>query len=342
VKGDMSVGTGPYAVADPRYDGFGEHYGKMRVEGWDGPAHTVTGSDRVGSGALSIADPRPQLDADRGGLGVLGWRDTSGTIIGVRAPGQGAFSIADPRFIGGPRFNHVYRIVPWDGASPAVTSANGGTGAAVADPRPGYPDASHRHKFAVAPFDRPSGTVTGANHVTGGAMCVADPRPVYARDGKDAYKTSGEYGVVPWAGTTGGVTAAAGHDNGRWSVADPRAHDGSAISALPSATERLVAVIRALDGTFHRPFTTLELAALQSLVDLDELLVLDGSSDSAWRERIGNAVPPAAAEAIASVMGETLLLAWSGETFQLSATPVWVRPLVIALAVDLPREGAGA
>ncbi|MFY0100080.1 hypothetical protein ABTQ08_21690, partial [Acinetobacter baumannii] len=78
---------------------------------------------------------------------------------------------------------------------------------------------------------------------------------------------------------------------------------------------------------------TLELAALQSLVDPEEMLELDGLSDQAWRERIGNAVPPAAAEAIASEMGRTLLLAWSGETFQLSAAPIWVRPVAVAMNV---------
>lgn len=52
-----------------------------------------------------------------------------------------------------------------------------------------------------------------------------------------------------------------------------------------------------------------------------------------WRERIGNAVPPDAAEAIAGVMGTTLLLAWSGETFVLSAAPIWVRPVAVALSV---------
>jgi len=91
------------------------------------------------------------------------------------------------------------------------------------------------------------------------------------------------------------------------------------------------------DGTWHRPFTTLELAALQSLVDPEEQLELDGLSDSAWRERIGNAVPPAAAQAIAEVMGRTLLLAWSGETFALGNTPIWVRPVAIALAVAQGR-----
>ncbi len=95
-------------------------------------------------------------------------------------------------------------------------------------------------------------------------------------------------------------------------------------------------MIRSLDGTWHRPFTTLELAALQSLVEPEEQLELDGLSDSAWRERIGNAVPPAAAEAIAGVMGTTLLLAWSGETFVLSSTPIWVRP--VAMALSLPES----
>jgi hypothetical protein len=120
------------------------------------------------------------------------------------------------------------------------------------------------------------------------------------------------------------VSAAACHDNGRWSVADRR---------LPAGTDNLVAVIRAEDGTWHRPFTTLELAALQSLVDPEEVLELDGLSDQAWRERIGNAVPSDAAQAIAGEMGRTLLLAWSGETFTLSAAPVWVRPALAALAV---------
>jgi hypothetical protein len=44
-------------------------------------------------------------------------------------------------------------------------------------------------------------------------------------------------------------------------------------------------------------------------------------------------VPPEAAEAIAHVMGTTLLLAWSGETFLLSAQPIWVRPIAVGLSV---------
>lgn len=39
------------------------------------------------------------------------------------------------------------------------------------------------------------------------------------------------------------------------------------------------------------------------------------------------------AQAIASEMGRTLLGAWSGETFSLSAAPVWVRPVAVGLSV---------
>ena len=92
---------------------------------------------------------------------------------------------------------------------------------------------------------------------------------------------------------------------------------------MPESSDKLVAVIRALDGTWHRPFTTLELAALRSLLNPEEYLQLGGFSDSAYRERIGNAVPPDAAAAVAGAMGTTLLRAWSGQTFMLSGPPTW-------------------
>jgi hypothetical protein len=112
----------------------------------------------------------------------------------------------------------------------------------------------------------------------------------------------------------------------------------AAPAALPAADDRLVCLIVALDGTHHRPFTTLELAAIQSLVDPEEIALgperywdLDGMSDSAKRERIGNAVPPDAACAVGSVCLRTLLLARSGQTFMLSNEDIWVRPVAIAL-----------
>ncbi|WP_334004262.1 DNA cytosine methyltransferase [Burkholderia cepacia] len=335
--------------------------GHLGVVDWDEPAGTVAGESLPTNGAFSVADPRGPADAAQyQQYGVLDWNDHAGTITGQKSPGQGTFSVADPRT--GVKHNNCFRIVPFDHPAGVVTGGTGPSagGQGVADPRPpagplfskykvtewgghagtviggddqgAYAVADPRAstgfegagKYRVTGFDEPAGTVIARSDSGQGAFAVADPRPGMRRERGDAYLTGGHYGVVGWDQHSGAVSAAAGHDNGRWSVADPR---------MPAANEKTVAVIRALDGTWHRPFTTLELAVLQSLVEPEEQLELDGLSDQAWRERIGNAVPPDAAQAIAEVMGTTLLLAESGETFQLSSTPVWVRPIAIALTV---------
>ncbi|MDR2092365.1 MAG: DNA cytosine methyltransferase [Azoarcus sp.] len=208
-----------------------------------------------------------------------------------------------------------------------VIVPDNGEGFAVRDPRTSMGAGTHQNIYRIVAWDETARTVTGASHVAGWAGCVADPHPGIAdRRAGDAYVGGGHYGVLAWSQSAGAVSSAAQHDNGRWSVADPR---------LPEADDKLLCVIRALDGTWHRPFTTLELAALQSLIDPEEMLELDGLSDQAWRERIGNAVPPDAARAIAETMGKTMLLAWSGESFALSSVPIWVQPVAVALAMTI-------
>lgn len=300
--------------------------GALGVREWRAPAGTVTGNGRPASGAFNVADPRFAASErwhDGQAYGVRRWDEATGTVAGQQTPGQGAYSVADPRHAGPAKHNNCFRVVAFDRASQAVTAGTGPTagGLAVADPRAStaFDGAG---KYIVTRYDAAANTVIAASTTGNGAFAVADPRLGMRREKGDHYLTGGHYGVVPWDESCGAVSAAAGHDNGRWSVADPR---------LPAGADRLVAHIMAEDGTWHRPFTTLELAALQGLLDPEEQLELDGLSDSAWRERIGNAVPPPAAQAIAGEMGRTLLLAWSGETFQLSATPVWVRPIAIAL-----------
>ncbi|HDR9030029.1 TPA: DNA cytosine methyltransferase [Burkholderia vietnamiensis] len=297
------------------------HNGVLGVNRWEEPCGVVAGASSPGNGTFSVADPRGPADAAQyQQYGVLDWNDHTGTITGQKSPGQGTFSVADPRT--GVKHNNCFRIVPFNQPAGVVTGGTGPSagGQGVADPRP--PAGPLFSKYKVTEWAGHAGTVIGGDDQ--GAYAVADPRPGMRRERGDAYLTGGHYGVVGWDQHSGAVSAAAGHDNGRWSVADPR---------MPAANEKTVAVIRALDGTWHRPFTTLELAVLQSLVEPEEHLELDGLSDQAWRERIGNAVPPDAAQAIAEVMGTTLLLAESGETFQLSSTPVWVRPIAIALTV---------
>ncbi|BCH33225.1 hypothetical protein MesoLjLc_51550 [Mesorhizobium sp. L-8-10] len=384
VKGDVSVGTGPYAVADPtipgkpRFNnvfrivpwaaaspavagpggpagglavadpraGEGRHVnGKYRVTAFDEPANAVIGASTTGNGAFVVADPRPVSDLHKGAHGVRQWTDTSGTVQGESLPSNGAFAVADPR-PGKPTedLQGNWHITPFDEPAHAVVGNRKSGASAVADPRTGYGPNSHRNKLKVVGFEQTAGTVTGSDRVGSGALSVADPRPAAFGEKRDNYQTGGHYGVVPWGGTAYAVPGFAKHDRGNWSVADPREVEPEPIIELPKPEDRLVAVIRALDGTWHRPFTTLELAALQSLVDPDEVgtFVLEGQSDSAWRERIGNAVPPDAAESIAGVMATTLLLAMTGETFMLSSQPIWVQPVALALAVDqrgnIPQE----
>lgn len=287
-----------YRLVPERYG----HSGALGVLGWGDVAGTVAGRSGPSNGRFSVADPRYPGNYEYGQYGVRGWSETCGAVSGQSAPGGGRYSIADPR-LAGIRHNNVYRVIEWDRHSAAVTAGSGPSsgGLAVADPRP---------------------QLKGKGE---GAFAVADPRTGIDRDRGDNYLTANHYGVVPWGSPCGSVTASARHDNGAWSVADPR--------DLPAPNDKVVAVIRSLDNTWHRPFTTLELAALQGLVDPENDITLCGNSHNAWRERIGNMVPPPAAEAIAGVIGTTLLLAWTGQTFALGSTPIWVRPLAIAASI---------
>jgi len=344
----------------------------LQWQTWVRLAFVKAGSDwrslanlRVADGMLADYALSPDTDWHNGALGVTPWTEAAGTVTAGGRAGQGTFSVADPRHTGAPKFNNIYKVVPWTATSPAVT---GGKDLAVADPR--AREAMFHNAFRTVPWNAASQAITGQHAPSNGAMCVADPRTDERRSGalgvmvwQDASGTvageslpsngafavadprlgidrtkgddwygGGHFGVLPWRASSGAVSAAAGYDNGNWSVADPR---------LPEQSDRLVAVIRSLDGTWHRPFSTLELAALQSLVDPKEHLELEGMSDSAWRERIGNAVPPDAAQAIAETMGRTLLMAWSGTGFMLSNLPIWVQPMAFALSVKQPGELPG-
>lgn len=389
VTAQAEATTGRFSVADPRTSSSWEGAGFLGVKAWGNPSVAISGNGRPGAGAFSIADPRVNGHAKSVQLGVRRWEDPAPVVKGDVSVGTGPYAICDPRIPGPPRFNNVFRIVPWNSTAPAVAGPGGPAGGlAVADPRTGGTEATHTNKFSVGGWDEPASAVIGTNRGPGsGAGCVADPRAAagFGGGGKyrvthyeepagsvigasttgqgafavadprptglqsetrsaHSYNSQGHYGVMGWADTSVAVPGYAKYDRGKWSVADPRTplQDAGADEcpvALPQPNDRLVAVIHAQDGTWHRPFTTLELAALQSLFDPEEWqsFEMDGKSDSAWRERIGNAVPPAAAQTLAGVFGRTLLLAWSGETFLLSSDPIWVQPLTIALSVDTPE-----
>lgn len=371
VTGNGRPASGTFSVADPRFDAAAYQSSQYGVNGWDENAGTITGQRSPGQGVFAISDPRIDGHHKSVQMGVRGWDQPTGVIKGDMSAGCGPYTIADPR-IDGVKHNNCFRIVRWDQVSNAVTGGTGPSagGLNVADPRgPGAPHELHG-KYHITPYseasravisgrdnggcyvadprssrnvfsghgvtgwDESSGAVAGESFPSNGKFAVADPRF------GDRCWRDGPYGVTSFGAPAAAVAANASHDNGFYSVADPRAQ--AVISeqqapgcnlALPKPSDRLVCVIRSLDNTWHRPFTTLELAALQSLIDPEEKIELDGLSDSAWRERIGNMVPPDAAEAVGSVIGTTLLLAWTGETFMLNSQPIWVRDIVAAVVV---------
>ncbi len=313
---------------------------------WVRLAFVEAGSDWRSLNRLAVEDGqlRDYLlvpDMHRGGYGVRRWDEATGVVASESRPSNGAFSVADVRLP--PNDFCGFRVVRWDRAAGTVTSGSCSPGSntqSVADLRP---PGELFGKYEVADWVGQVRTVISGSTSGNGAYAVADVRTGLDA-GRGSYLTGGHYGVVPWNGRSGAVSASACHDNGRWSIADRRVceMEQSGKSTMPAMDEKLVAVILAEDGSHHRPFTTLELGALQSLYDPEdpaELAAFTGdytgesSSDSMHREWIGNAVPRAAAMAIGTEILRTLMLADAGETFSLSATPIWVRPVVTALTL---------
>ena len=370
----------------------------LGVLNWDDTANTMTTQRSPLQGRFSVADPRaPDANWNRGVLGVNDWQGPTGVVPGASRPGNGNHSVADPR-VDKPVFNSIYRIVPYDGPSPAITGPGGAAGGVcvadprgkdaqnqagayhvrnvandendmvvnarsgtddelalqIADPNPGYGPNTHHNVMRVQGLDQPAGTITGSNHPAGGCGNVADPRYAVTdprpTHGPNAH--SNKLKVVASSAPAPTLTTSDRVGSGALCVASDRLDHGYDVvgdqlpDTLPAPDDRLVARIIALDGTWHRPFTTLEAAALQSLFDPDIFAKggkfdLESTSDAEKREWIGNAVPSDAARGMAETIGRTLILAETGQTFTLSADAIWCNPLELALAVNPMQRVAG-
>jgi hypothetical protein len=117
-------------------------------------------------------------------------------------------------------------------------------------------------------------------------------------------------------------------------VADPRVPRNPSLAVRFWATRLdqpplFVPVLATPSGYWHRPLTVWERFALQGfpLYDGDgRAIVLSGANISAWSERIGNAVPPPTAKAVAEQMLLTLLHAEAGVFVLSSGGGAWVQP----------------
>jgi site-specific DNA-cytosine methylase len=240
------------------------------------------------------------------------------------------------------RLNGGYGVNDW--TCPAHTVVGEGsiqnTWASVSDPR--LSCAPRSGAYGVTAWSSEVGTVVAAACHDNGAYSVADPRVT-------CHRREGSLGVKDWTAPATAIIAHGTIHNHPSSVRDPRCDEythalaelgdklvlfGPALDLESRRSAEPVPLIRALDGDWHRPMTTLELAALQGLpTKIDgEWLELAGRSHKRWRQRIGNAVPPAAAEAIADSCLATLDAA-ENDTFLMSGQPVWVEP-------DEPRPQA--
>ncbi len=273
-----------------------------------------------------IESQLPPRDPHNQVLGVRRWDGSTGTVQGASRPHNGAFSVADPRY-GFRDRNSTLGVREWTGKTGTVTCESRPTNGAfsVGDPRD-LPVIDGARYFEIVARD-------GSE--------VIDPRPTGGRGGR------GKYRVTRMDEPSGTVISSSTTGEGAYAVADGRIPkiSGSSAGELPDGNDSLTAIIIARDGTWHRPFTTLDLACLQTIIDPDEVMagtspMLLGSNQEDLRLWIGNGVPSASAKGMAETIGEVLLLAETGTSFQLSSREIWVKPLALALAVDTMAPGS--
>lgn len=325
VTGGAGVGrsNGLSAVADPR-TGFkdGTHASIYRVSRFDETAPTVTGAMRPNNGALCVGDPRLKDREGRhpGVYRIIRIDETAPCVTGTRF-GSGAIAIADPRtpndyYDGDYKRADGYGVQEWDKPSKTIRGAGRimNSASSVADPRLNARNQRYPGTFRVENWNDTSNTILGQTDVQCGALSVSDPR-------LDCSPRSGSYGVQRWDETAKTVIGAGDIHSGSAAVADPR---------IPEMNERCVMIIIAEDGTWHRPLTTFELAALQGFpltMPDGRPFQLEGCSDAKAREYIGNAVPPDAAQGIGNVILLALAKSSIGIGFELSMSEVWVNPV---------------
>lgn len=315
--------------------------GVLGVRSMDGTTGTVPGESLPSNGAHSIADARLDCktstitgrDNEYRQLGVNRPGDTAPAVSGkgMGNPGGGAYSIADQRWQSG-LGAHSGKMRVQDATRPArtITSSDRvGSGAAcIGDHR--LTRKAFNDVFRIVEWDEASQAVTAGATPTAGGLAVGDVRFTFANSSSNHARGGvAHYGVLELDDTARTVAAHARHDNGPFSVA----------AKLPADRQKCAPLIVSPWGTWNRPFTTLECAALQGF-DVEAVQhALDGYPLTACRGWIGNAVPPPSARAAASEFLLTLALADAGQTFQLSSRPIWVQP--VSLALTMPGASNG-
>jgi site-specific DNA-cytosine methylase len=276
--------------------------------------------------AIRILGPAGDVASGRqsGLYGVCSSDDPGHTVVGAARAGSSSWaSVTDPR-LGDrdDRQNGGYGVNAPTAPAHAILGEGTvrNTFVSVADARLGC--SPRNGTMWVADRERPAGVVIGVASTYRGQGAVVDPRVA-------------DHGFEPTHQLIAGQPLTAKRPD--WVAGDFELL-GPEVDISPGGRPCWM-IIEAPDGCVHRPMTDLELAALQNLPvwhrpgDPTELaigaeggqwLVLEGTR-AQRREQIGNAVPPAAAQAIAERVLE-LLDAGAEQVFRLSAAGIWVGP----------------
>jgi site-specific DNA-cytosine methylase len=342
ITGESGVPNGANGIADVRLNlGAGAHTNLCAVLPMDEPARAVTGAVRPAGGAPSIADVRLATDNPNRHTAKYYVTDPSGPARAITGTdgrvGSGAPCLADLRLLAC-AYPRAYGVLALSAPFATVTGnvAPGGLACSVADLRITCDPWRNSGVLGVLSWERPSYCVTGSLDLWAGFAAVADPRVVEAAEAQ-ADEQLAEEGLVarslrraPRARRRGDASAAP--PLGPCWSSDPRVpsnprlvvrwHQGD----LDAAPPYLPVIAGRGDGSWHRPITLLERAALQGLPSCVDgrALELEGTLSQVAKQ-IGNAVPVGAALAIAREMLRTLVLASTG-AFMLSADAgVWVK-----------------
>lgn len=325
VLGAATIRNAPAAVGDARVADVALPQRAQRKNGGrgvgdaDAPAHAVLAEGSVSNTRVSVADTR--LGEERTGPAAQhrdGRRQRRGDrfcpavavalTCGARA---GAYGNANP-----------------DAPSPTIVGhhKHDRTAACTADPRLDHEPRRGSHGVNAA--DKPADTIRGSHTVRQARGSVQDPR--VGRKPKRAKIVPLEilYDERGWPVPTHELVRL---DDGRFVLYGP------AID-FTDARPRGDIVIRSFDGTRHRPMTDAELALLMDFPLGSKFCgpsscskTMGGPPLTGRRKRIGNAVPPGAAEAIATECLLTLIASMQGG-FRLASGNVWVERAEEAMA----------
>ncbi|WP_308722472.1 DNA cytosine methyltransferase [Paenibacillus polysaccharolyticus] len=315
ITGSAGPNQGAANISDPNLTNReGRHPGVYRIVPADEPAPCVTGT-RFGSGAIAVADPRVNTNMHPDSYGVQDWEATAKTVRSANRIMQATGSVSDPRVPNRPgRYTDQFRMQSTDGPAATVTGSMDVQNGAQLIPDPNVLGQYHDGAYRVSDWANTSPTVTTGGVSAGQGKVIADPR-IKSNPRADTM------GVLDWDQPSKTVIGSADVHAAAVAVPDPR---------IPKDNEQRVWTIISLDGTWHRPLTTYELAMIQSFpthLPDGRPFQLERCSDAKAREYIGNAVPPDAQEEMGNVLLLAAAEAEAGISFELSWNPVWVAPV---------------